>query len=580
MKTQQPSRIWGNFFLLCLLVLHWPGCEPFAPTRGLALRPRLVAAHKSSPSTLHPLAATSSSSLASPPCNATAEASQNNFLVIPHHHGLGHGLGHDVWQDISARRPDWLTDWKDGCNGQAASTVAFLTFACLAPAVGFGGLYSVATGGQIGVVEALTSTAVSGSLYALTSAQPAAIVGATGPLFAYAAALYALAQRLSLPFLPLYAWTGLWTSGLLATIALTGASKTVRNWTRFTDDIFSTLVSVIFITQAAQTIWRLATVGSASVGESMVTAACAAVAYSLTTLLKTAKRRKHWEPPALRQAVSNLAPTLGVAAACTVAAWARVRHGITLAALALPTHFGTTVGRAWRVPLLDLPVWARWAALLPATMATLVIFFEHAITHRLLNSPRYKLRKGRSAPQASVVDGMHEDTMVLAALTALQSLCGLPWLTAATVRSVAHVQALQTQDGALEQRVTNVAIHAVLGALVVFSRPRQWLTQTVPPAALMGLVSAMSTALYDLSTLQLRGSHLKCSLLHISFILYAVSLHGSINLGIGQCTVGTLHENGSTVQVPGIRRAQVRFQSTHGHSSRLLGHLVRFDAQS
>jgi hypothetical protein len=146
-------------------------------------------------------------------------------------------------------------------------------------------------------------------------------------------------------------------------------------------------------------------------------------------------------------------------------------------------------------------------------MATLVIFVEHAITHRLLNgSVKYTLRKGRATPQ-TVLDGIHEDTMVLAALTALQSLFGLPWLTAATVRSISHVQALQVNssgsggggggdtssnkgtkqpqqvtDGVLEQRVTNIAIHSVLGALVVLRRPRQWLTQTVPPAALMGLV--------------------------------------------------------------------------------------------
>ena len=52
-----------------------------------------------------------------------------------------------------------------------------LFFACLAPAIGFGALYGVATGNAIGSVEMITSTAACGILYALGSAQPMTIIG-------------------------------------------------------------------------------------------------------------------------------------------------------------------------------------------------------------------------------------------------------------------------------------------------------------------------------------------------------------------------------------------------------------------
>ena len=53
----------------------------------------------------------------------------------------------------------------------------FLFFACLAPAVGFGGLFVVATGNSIGTVEMVSSTAASGLIYSLFAAQPLTIIG-------------------------------------------------------------------------------------------------------------------------------------------------------------------------------------------------------------------------------------------------------------------------------------------------------------------------------------------------------------------------------------------------------------------
>ncbi|CAN0543099.1 unnamed protein product, partial [Ectocarpus sp. 12 AP-2014] len=50
-----------------------------------------------------------------------------------------------------------------------------------------------------------------------------------------------------LPFLPVYAWVGLWTSAFLATLAFVGASNLIEFATQFTDDVFNALLSVNFI---------------------------------------------------------------------------------------------------------------------------------------------------------------------------------------------------------------------------------------------------------------------------------------------------------------------------------------------
>jgi len=68
------------------------------------------------------------------------------------------------------------------------------------------------------------------------------------------------------------------------------------------------------------------------------------------------------------------------------------------------------------------------------------------------------MTKGRR--KNNVIDGMHGDMLVVAILTAIQSFFGIPWLVAATVRSLSHVGALSKFDkngnveGTIEQRVT------------------------------------------------------------------------------------------------------------------------------
>ena len=61
----------------------------------------------------------------------------------------------------------------------------------------------------------------------------------------------------------------------------------------------------------------------------------------------------------------------------------------------------------------------------------MLLYFDQNITTRIVNGKGNRLGKGK---------GDHQDMLVLAALTAFQSLLGLPWLCAATVRSINHVK--------------------------------------------------------------------------------------------------------------------------------------------
>lgn len=196
----------------------------------------------------------------------------------------------------------------------------------------------------------------------------------------------------------------------------------------------------------------------------------------------------------------NTHPHTGVVTATLIARCARVSHGTALAGLpclAMPTAFGTSSGRPWLIPLLDLPVWARWFAAVPALMATVLLFLDQNITVRLVNNPRFKMLKGRR--EKNQTDGMHADMLVVSILTFLQSLIGLPWLVAATVRSLAHVGACQKfddkgqADGTIEQRVTGTTIHALIASVILFRKPREILSN-LPLSVLMGLFMYLGTS--------------------------------------------------------------------------------------
>lgn len=343
----------------------------------------------------------------------------------------------------------------------------------------------------------VSSTAVCGVIYALTSAQPLTIIGSTGPVLAFVESLVQFAKLANLPFLPLYAWTGIWTAGILFLLSLFSGSNGVKYLTRFTDEIFSVLISFIFVVEAVSDISK--TFHHDVFSKALLTLLCASTTFVTATVLKSLRKTSYFTK-SIRDNVSNFAPSMGVLAGALIARWARLVHGTATAGLptlSMPHHFQTTSGRPWLVPIFDLPVWARYAAVLPALMATVLLYLDQNITVRLVNNPRYKMKKGRR--KKNMLDGMNADLLVISLLTFFQSLVGFPWLVAATVRSISHVRALSELDengkikGTVEQRVTGFTIHSLISCCVLLEGPRQFLTN-IPKSVLMGLFLYLGTS--------------------------------------------------------------------------------------
>lgn len=389
--------------------------------------------------------------------------------------------------DLRRRLGFYGSDLRDGIHPKVLACVVFLFFACLAPAVAFGGLMSVVTGGAIGAIEMITATALCGIIYALFSGQPLTILGGTGPLLIFTGILYSLCEGLGLPFLTTYAWVGLWTAGFVLLLALFGAGRFIRLFTRFTDETFAALISLIFIHQAVVNILRAFPDHRVPDDSALFSMLLALGTLYVSTILSRLRKGPYLRA-GLRNALADFSPAIAIA---LMIAARQLLPTVHLAELPIPSTFATTSGRAWFVPLTAGPAWLPWAAAAPAALVAVLVYLDQNITARLVNSPENQLRKG---PAYDL------DLLVVGVLLGVCSLLGLPWLVGATVRSLNHVRSLATVQvtsggqltitGVRENRLSGLLVHLLIGA-ALFAAP---LLRQVPMAVLFGLFLYMGIA--------------------------------------------------------------------------------------
>jgi hypothetical protein len=392
-------------------------------------------------------------------------------------------LGGGIAADIRRRLPHYAHDFRAGLNSKVLASVAFLFFACLANAIAFGGLTGLMTGGEIGTVEMIVATAIGGVVFALCSGQPLTILGGTGPIVIFTGLLYTLCQSQGLPFLPVYAWVGVWSGFFMLILAVVDASALMRYFTRFIDEIFAALVAVIFIVEAIGSIMSPFATEPRDHASALMTAVLA-----LGTFLLARSFKQFMQTPYLQRRVREFISDFGPALAIGIMTlFALSMPDVSVQQAAIPAEFGTTTGRPWRVDMFALPGWMIFACAGPALLVAVLLFLDQNITTRLVNSPLHALRKGA---------GYHLDLAVVGTLTLGLSVFGLPWIVAATVHSLNHVRSLATTRSAdaktgsaekivsvKENRVSGLAIHLLLGASILLLP----LIQAIPMEVLFGL---------------------------------------------------------------------------------------------
>jgi anion exchange protein len=504
------------------------------------------------------------------------------------------GLIHDV----KHRYRHYLSDFKDGLHIQCLASTIFLFFACITPIVTFGGLMGQKTHNYMGTIECLLSGAICGFTYAVFAGQPLTIVGATGPLLVFESILYYLCDSNGVAFMPMRFWVGFWVMILLLVIVIFDLSFLVRYITRFTEESFSILISVIFIYEAFTKVYEIFDKYSVHTGTVREDPSLGCYCYPTEYFNKTFPNNTYtnstngeaetfgnfsWTEPSnwtyyfrencvtnnnrvivrrdcisekscltewhgelagdacymknitqsipdvfflslilfigtftLAMAFRNFRTSLYLtklvrntvadfAVFLSVVTWTGIDYafGISTPKLNVPEKFVTTIPeRGWIINPFAVQGWVIPLTIVPALLATILVFLDQQITTVIVNRKEHKLKKGH---------GYHLDLLVIAVLIGICSLLGLPWFVAATVRALTHVKSLirisevsipgekPQMIGVREQRVTGICIHLLIG----FSTLLTAVLKIIPMPVLYGVFLYMGfTSLSDVQFIE------------------------------------------------------------------------------
>ncbi|XP_044915927.1 anion exchange protein 4 isoform X9 [Felis catus] len=422
-------------------------------------------------------------------------------------------------QDVRRKALWYTSDFLDALHPQCFSAVLYIYLATITNAITFGGLLGEATDGAQGVLESFLGTAVAGAAFCLMAGQPLTILSSTGPVLVFERLLFSFSRDYSLDYLPFRLWVGIWVATFCLTLVATEASVLVRYFTRFTEEGFCALISLIFIYDAVGKMLSLTSAypiqspGSPAYGcfcqypdlggnESqwkktepkdrgdISSMDLGLVNASLLPPPECARRGGHPRGPGCHIVpdIAFFSVLLFLTSFLIATALKHVKTSRFFPSVP------TLPGRGWLVsPFGANPWWLSVAAALPALLLSILIFMDQQITAVILNRAEYKLRKGA---------GFHLDLFCVAVLLLLTSVLGLPWYVSATVISLAHMDSLRREStacvlgeprsflGIREQRLTGLVVFILTGASI-FLAP---VLKFIPMPVLYGIFLYMGVA--------------------------------------------------------------------------------------
>ncbi|EMP33736.1 Band 3 anion transport protein [Chelonia mydas] len=417
-------------------------------------------------------------------------------------------------RDIKRRYPKYLSDIKDALSAQCLAAVIFIYFAALSPAITFGGLLGEKTSNMIGVSELLVSTAAQGIIFCLLGAQPLLVVGFSGPLLVFEEAFFRFCESYGMEYIVGRVWIGFWLIILVLLVVAFEGSFLVRYISRYTQEIFSFLISLIFIYETfakliaifqKHPLQKSYTSRDPQPNTALLSLVLMAGTFFIAFFLRKFKNSA-FLPGKLRRVIGDF----GVPISIFIMALADffIKDNTYTQKLSVPKglQVSNTTARGWFIHPLgknkDFPIWMMFGAALPAVLVFILIFLESQITTLIVSKPERKLVKG---------SGFHLDLLLIVGMGGIAALFGMPWLSATTVRTITHANALTvmaktTTPGekahvqeVKEQRISGLLVSILVG-LSILMEP---ILKLIPLAVLfgiflyMGVTSLNGIQLYD-----------------------------------------------------------------------------------
>ncbi|KAM6333831.1 band 3 anion transport protein isoform 2-T2 [Alca torda] len=418
-------------------------------------------------------------------------------------------------RDIRRRYPKYLSDIKDALSPQCLAAVIFIYFAALSPAVTFGGLLGEKTKGMMGVSELLISTCVQCVLFSIFSAQPLLVVGFSGPLLVFEEAFYSFCSANGMEYIVGRVWIGFWLILVVLVVVACEGSVLVRYLSRYTQEIFSFLISLIFI---YETFSKLVTIFKdhplkrrydvkdtvepkvPEPNTALLSLVLMAGTFFLAFFLRKFKNSA-FLPGTVRRLIGDFGVPISIFIMALVDFFIKDTY---TQKLNVPKGLEVTnsSARGWFINPMGnhspFPIWMMFASVVPALLVFILIFLETQITTLIVSKPERKLVKG---------SGFHLDLLLIVAMGGLAALFGMPWLSATTVRTITHANALTVMSKTSapgeksqilevkEQRISGLLVAVLIGVSILMEP----ILKYIPLAVLFGIFLYMGvTSLFGI----------------------------------------------------------------------------------
>lgn len=255
----------------------------------------------------------------------------------------------------------------------------------------------------------------------------------TAPLTVFIDVLFRWCNSLDIPFLPFYAWTGIWTAAILIVLVLFDACYIMKYCGHFTEEIFATLIAALFESEYVKPLIKSRQHDSTE--KFLLSLLLATGTFLIATILLNF-RRSFLLKPIIRDLLSDFGVPIAILAMTAVR---RAFLTIEIESLEVPASIGlqTTSGRAWVIPLFDIEMKHIFLALIPGILLETLFFLDQNISSMLVNKVENKLKKG---------PGYDVDLVVVSGIIIVQSIFGLPWTHAALPHSPLHARQLADME--------------------------------------------------------------------------------------------------------------------------------------
>eukprot|EP00889_Picochlorum_renovo_P008908 jgi/Picre1/35938/NNA_003395.t1 len=315
-------------------------------------------------------------------------------------------IGSGIYKDIRKRFPWYESDWKDiGKNKlRVAAASTYIFFASVVPALAFGEQFSSETDGLINVVHVLAACATTGVMQAVFGGQPLLIV----------------------------------------VLAVTNACVYINKFTRFAGEAFGALIAILFMQQAIKgLVEEFQREELTSDGRTMngLWSLFLAFGMVITSLMIRKARKWRFLFAPLRALLADYGVPL------LVVVWTGLSYAVDYPGVPARVQTPNTwdVKDCWKVTTVMSSVPSKYigAAVIPAIIITVLFFFDHNVSSQLAQQPEFNLKKPST---------YHYDMMLLALMTLLCGLLGIPPVNGVIPQSPMHTKSLALVESGQRKR--------------------------------------------------------------------------------------------------------------------------------